>query len=159
MGIHLLCGACLAWPQPFLVLSLHSSSPQLPLFSPLFSRVARFASRLVGRLVGDARLEKQQVLNKKAIMADQPPPPGEDAGPAPPVQGRSVKVVVRVRPVTEGDGTSPTCNLLQCNGSVVALSAPNDKRAVRQFKFDAALGPSSTQVTHGHMQASPEVCN
>lgn len=70
----------------------------------------------------------------------------DPSNPAP--QGRSVRVCVRVRPVTEGDGQTPTCNLLTCDGPnrVISLNNPTDKRAGKNFKFDAIFDPTTSQV-------------
>ncbi|GAX73258.1 hypothetical protein CEUSTIGMA_g712.t1 [Chlamydomonas eustigma] len=61
-------------------------------------------------------------------------------------EGQSVRVVVRVRPLTSTDNGG-TCSALSINpnGQHVQLSAPHDKRTTRQFSFDAALDQHISQ--------------
>jgi hypothetical protein len=74
----------------------------------------------------------------------------ETQGPSPVVQGRTVKVIARVRPVTEADGPQAQTSLLVvptgASARVITLNNPTDKRTARQFKLDAVLAPDAHQV-------------
>jgi hypothetical protein len=86
-------------------------------------------------------------------MAEASPAKAEAASDTqipPVVQGRTVKVVARVRPVTEADGSQAQTSLLVvptgASARVITLNNPTDKRTARQFKLDAVLGPDAQQV-------------
>ena len=65
--------------------------------------------------------------------------------------GQSVRVVVRVRPLTETDGAA-NCDALSVDhvGLHVPLTSPIDRRSSKQFQFDAALGSGASQVCSGY---------
>ena len=63
--------------------------------------------------------------------------------------GRSVRVVVRIRPLQATDGATAT-SLLQYDPSKtgeVVLSAPEgDRKTAKRFTFDCVFGTETTQV-------------
>ena len=61
-------------------------------------------------------------------------------------QGLSVRVVVRVRPITSTDASHDcTCLSVDPNGQHVSLSPPEAGRAGHKYSFDAALTDAATQ--------------
>ena len=69
--------------------------------------------------------------------------------------GQSVRVVVRVRPPGDTDGSSAACSALAVapDGLRVSLTAPLDNRASKTFQFDAALNAGASQAgSHANVQ-------